>query len=433
MNTAPLDIWLKDRMGLVDVEHVPTREQLRQWQLERLVDVVEHARKHSPFYADHLGNIDPSSISSFEDFAQIPCLTQDILRNEPERLLCVPQESAGSLVTLSSSGTTGMPKHTFHTAEDMQATIDYFTWTMSRLVAEGEVAFVLMPEDGPSNVGRLLKEALARFGAQVVTHGILEDVDAAIDHCLETKATCIVGPPAHLNVMSMGWEQRGLIPHHINSVLLCWDTVPGPVVHRVERVLGCSVYRHWGMVETGLGGAVECEPHSGMHLRETDVFVEIVRVGTCTPCPDGEFGEIVITTPMRRGMPLIRYRTGDMGRIIPGECFCGSPLRRLDTQIRRMTDTVDLAGVNLSLFDLNEALYAVEGLADFSVEYSRNTLRIFACGLGHDLSEYIRNALLRETQVGKAHAEGAVNLEIVVRQGCATVGEGLGKRRIRTE
>lgn len=420
-------------MGWVGVEKIPTREQLQEWQLERLIEVVAYAQKNSAYYADHLGDIDPSTMTSFEDFAQIPCLTQEILRNEPEHLLCVPQKDVGPMVTLSSSGTTGKPKRTFHTSEEMQATVDYFTSAMSGLVAEGEVAFVLMPEDGPGNVGRLLKEAVDRFGAQVVTHGILEDVDAAIDHCLETKASCIVGTPAHLNVMSMGWEQRGLIPHNINSVLLCWDAVPGPVVHRVERVLGCSVYRHWGMVETGLGGAVECEPHSGMHLRETDVFVEIVRAGTCTPCPDGEFGEIVITTPMRRGMPLIRYRTGDMGRIIPGECFCGSPLRRLDTQIRRMSDSVDLAGVDLSLFDLNEALYGVEGLADFSVEYSRGTLRVFACGLGHDLSEYIRNALLRETQVGKADAEGAIKLEIVVRQGCATVGEGLGKRRIRTE
>ncbi len=105
--------------------------------------------------------------------------------------------------------------------------------------------------------------------------------------------------------------------------------------------LGCEVFAHSGLTETGFGGGVECGAHQGYHLREADLFVEIVDPGTGRPLPDGEPGEIVVSTLCRLAMPLIRYRTGDLGHLLPGPCVCGSPFRRLGAVAGRIVRTQD--------------------------------------------------------------------------------------------
>jgi phenylacetate-coenzyme A ligase PaaK-like adenylate-forming protein len=100
-------------------------------------------------------------------------------------------------------------------------------------------------------------------------------------------------------------------------------------VELIERAWGCEVFEHYGMTEMGLGGAMACEAHDGYHPREADLLFEIVDPRTGAPLPDGEYGEIVFTTLTRTAMPLVRYRTGDMSRFIPGPCPCGSVLKRL--------------------------------------------------------------------------------------------------------
>ena len=107
---------------------------------------------------------------------------------------------------------------------------------------------------------------------------------------------------------------------------------------------------------------------------------------TGAPLPDGETGELVLTTLLRMGMPFIRYRTGDLGRILPGVCpACGSPLRRLDPRVRRAVGVDPVGGISLCLDDLNEALYAVEGLGDFAAGLDDGELTVRYCGLGDDL------------------------------------------------
>ena len=313
MGSKPLDRWLLRCMDRPDVESPPCPEELRGWQLARLREIVIHARQNSPFYARHLEKVDPLAIGSFEDFSRLPCITPETVREAPERLLCVSQDEITRVVTLQSSGTTGRPKRIFNTGDDLEATTEFFNWGMRNMVGQGETALVLMPGDRPGGVGRLLGKALSRFGAGAVSLGALEDAETAVDRLLDEGASCIVGSPPHVNLLARAWETRGLPPGQVRSVLLCWDSIPAAVARNCERIFGCGVFRHWGMIETGLGGAVECSPGSGMHLREAELYLEIVDPVTGALLPDGEFGEMVVTTPLRRGMPLIRYRTGDVG------------------------------------------------------------------------------------------------------------------------
>ena len=428
-----LDQWLIRRMKWPDATVPPTSEEVRDWQCHRLRDVVVHARANSPFYARHLSDIDPSAICSMSDFSHLPMMTPDDVRNGPEQLLCVSQDEIFRVVTLQSSGTTGPPKRIFHTEDDLEATVDYFGWGMSNLVESGQTALVLMPGDRPGGVGKLLMDALTRTGARAVAHGVMENSDAALDHCLNEGADCIVGSAAHVNMLACAWEKRGLPKDRIRSVLLCWDVTPIAIVRNVERALGCQVFRHWGMIETGLGGAVECSPGSGLHLRETDVFMEIIDPESGELVPDGTFGEMVVTTPLRRGMPLIRYRTGDMGRILTGLCRCGSPLRRLDPLVYRMGDGVDIGSGLLTLRELNEALYIVPGLEDFSVSFNDRVLSFRVCGNDAGLLQRVQLAMEHIPVVGQSIVSGALEISININRNGTPAVPGLGKRRIQID
>jgi len=424
-----LDRCLARRMGRDERVSVPDAD-LRAWQLDRLARIVAHAKSGSPFYARHLADVDPASIRSFADFARLPFLYPDDLRRGPEQLLCVSQDEIARVVTLTSSGTTGEPKRIFHTAADLEATTEFFALGMSNMVAPGDTVLVLMPDDRPGGVARLLGQALERGGARAVAHP-LDDADRALDHCLAEGAKCVIGSPAHLNLLALAFVARAVPAGTLRSVLLCWDAIPDAVVRNCERAFGCAVFRHWGMIETCLGGGVECSPGSGLHLREADIFLEIVDPSTGAPLPDGETGELVLTTPLRLGMPFIRYRTGDLGRILPGVCpACGSPLRRLDPRVRRAGEGA--AGGAPCLDELNEALYAVDGLGDFAAGLEGGRLAVRYCGLGHGLGEGVRAALENTSAVGQALRSGDMALDLVFGGGLVPAVPGLGKRKIRS-
>ena len=155
-------------------------------------------------------------------------------------------------------------------------------------------------------------------------------------------------------------------------MLLSTDYVPRPIAKTLEEVWGCLVFAHYGTTEMGLGGGVECEALDGYHLREADLYFEVVDHETGEACPDGAVGEAVFTTLNRRGMPLIRYRTGDIARIIPGPCPCGSFLRRMAPVRGRWDGGVRMGpDSTLILPEMDEALFRLPGLLDYRAEVSK--------------------------------------------------------------
>ncbi len=437
MSLPPLERWLVKAMKLPPNGSLPSPGDLAAWRLERIRAVVGQAREKSPFYRMLLPDIGPDSIKTLDDFEKLPKTTADDLRRSPDDFLCVSRDEVARVVTLNSSGTTGSPKRIFHTDEDLERTIEFFRHGMENIAAPGRAVVILLPGDKSGGVGRLLTESLRRMGAYGVPLGPLEDADKVIDCILEERASCIVGSPAHLNVLASAWSERSLPRNVVSSVLVCWDSIPQAVVHNVARNMGAEVFSHWGMIETGLGGAVDCFGGSGMHLREAEIYMEITDPDSGRRVSDGEWGEMTVTTLSRMGMPLIRYRTGDRGRIIPGDCNCGSLLRRLDRRISRMGSRIALVhGGEFGLDDLNEALYALPGLSDFKAEYEprgRSILRIEAVtGLerGSTVDE-MRLALLGVEPIGRAVGAKKLDLDLKLSSGRGPALPGFDKRRIR--
>jgi phenylacetate-coenzyme A ligase PaaK-like adenylate-forming protein len=173
------------------------------------------------------------------------------------------------------------------------------------------------------------------------------------------------------------------------------------------------------MTEMGYGGGVECDAHDGYHLREADLFMEIVDPTTGRVLPDGVSGEVVVTTLTRRAMPLIRYRTGDQARLLPDYCPCGSTLRRLGKVQGRLTNGAALGPLTwLKMAALDEALFAIPEVLNYQAELApadgcsrlRITLHCDPCGLA-DTPAQVQAALSRLPAVHEAVARGHLRID----------------------
>ena len=161
----------------------------------------------------------------------------------------------------------------------------------------------------------------------------------------------------------------------LERALVSGDACPHAVIAACEGLLGTALFPHYGSREMALGGAICCQAHEGMHLRENHVIAEIVDEAG-NPLLPGETGELVITTVGMEAMPLIRYRTGDYTRILPTPCPCGSEVLRLDS-VRRKGEAAEISG-------LDETLFALPWVADYRAERreGRLFLEVLTCGEG---------------------------------------------------
>jgi len=301
-----------------------TLDTLSAYQLRKLDEAIKYAKKHSKFYREHLCGL--SEIKSYLDFEHLPfTVPEDILQN-PNAFLCVPLDDISRIVTLGTSGTTGKSKRIFFTAEDQELTVDFFHHGMSTFTSSKDRVLICMPGRSPGGVCDLLERSLNRLGAVGRIFGSLEDYHDAARVLLEFCPDVLVGMPAQMYRLAQETAGR----FRLKSVLLASDYIPPAFVHTIEHAWACQVFTHYGLTETGLGGAVSCDAHAGYHMRESDLYFEIIDPMTGRALPDGAYGEIVFTTLNRQAMPLIRYRTGDMSQILPAPCICGSAIRRFD-------------------------------------------------------------------------------------------------------
>ncbi len=369
MRTSPLAPWIARKIGAQGPSF--DRADLERYQLDRLRSTITLARNRSRLYRERLAAA-PDQPATLDRLAEYPFTTARDVRDHPLHLLCVPQDEINRVVTLDTSGTTGQPKRLYFTASDQELTTDFFQIGMSTFTQPGDTVLILLPCERPGSVGDLLATGLERLGARPLRHGVVQDVDETLAVIERERVDGMVGIPTQvLGLARYGPGAR------LRSVLLSTDHVPFAAARAVEQAWGCQVYNHYGMTEMGLGGGVECEAHRGYHLREADLLVEVADPRSGRPVPDGEEGEVVFTTLTRAGMPLIRYRTGDLSRFLPGPCPCGAPLRTLQQIRTRLAGLVTIGppvpGSTqpcLTMADLDDALFAVDGMLDFTASIS---------------------------------------------------------------
>jgi phenylacetate-coenzyme A ligase PaaK-like adenylate-forming protein len=375
ISITPLEAWIREKAHIDrDLTGRPFVEALKDYQLQRVNEVIDYARRKSPFYRRHLASLPVARLSVLSDIAQIPFTTPSDIANDPFSFLAVRQDDIARIVTLRTSGSTGEAKRLFFTEGDLELTIDFYHHGMSTLVRPGQRVAIFFPGEIPYSIGDLLFQGLQRMNVQALVYGLVKNPLNAAEAIASFGAHCIVGIPTQVLAVACSPAGAAIGKGSIESVLLSADYVPRALAETLEEVWGCRVFAHYAMTEMGHGGGVECEALAGYHLREADIYFEVVDYETGEVCPDGEIGEVVFTTLTRQGMPLVRYRTGDIARMITQPCFCGSVLRRMDYVRGRWNGLVRLdTDCTLTVYEMDEALFRLRGLLDYRATVSKGT------------------------------------------------------------
>jgi phenylacetate-CoA ligase len=334
------------------------RESLDTLQGVRLKNTVFQASK-SRFYRDQLfrAGVRVADINGVEDIRKLPFTTKDDLRNQyPDGMLAMSVEQMNRMH--ASSGTTGSPTCVFYTKNDIQTWADLMARCMYGVGIRPEDVFQNMSGYGLFTGGLGIHYGAENLGCCTIPAGagnskrqikLLKDFHVSVIHIIPSYAL-------HLATV---FEAMGMDPKSLDLRVAIIGAEPHTeaVRKRVEEIYGIKVYNSYGLSEmNGPGVAFECMEQNGMHIWEDAYVAEILDPETLEPVPDGEIGELVLTTLTREGMPLIRYRTKDLTRFLPGDCACGRTHRRLDRILGRADDMIILKGVNIYPMQIERVL-----------------------------------------------------------------------------
>ncbi|HIV65183.1 MAG TPA: phenylacetate--CoA ligase [Candidatus Mailhella excrementigallinarum] len=345
-------------MEYYDIAETWSADRIREEQTRRLRAVVAQARK-APFYARILdeAGLSPEDIACPEDIRRLPFTSKDDLRAQyPDRLCCVPR---ADLVRMHcSSGTTGSPVAICYTRKDVEAWADLMARSMFAAGIRREDTFQNMSGYGLFTGGLGIHYGAERLGCMTIPAGagntrrqikLIKDFGVTAVHILPSYALHVAR-----QIEEEGEDPRAL---PLRIALVGAEPYTEETRRRIESMLDLRVYNSFGMSEmNGPGVGIECEAQSGLHIWEDAYILEIIDPETGRTLPDGEVGELVMTTLTREGMPLLRYRTHDLTRIIPGDCACGRRHRRIDRILGRSDDMFILKGVNIYPMQVEQVL-----------------------------------------------------------------------------
>lgn len=372
MKKTNLDAWICETEGLPEL----TRQALESVQLERLNRLLERAKHTKGHYADL-----PRRLQSLAQLQSLPFTTARMLGEHPGRYLLTSQSEVARVISGATSGTTGPAKRVFYTEGDTENTVGLFRAGIGEMARPGEKVCIAMPFSGPFGLGDLIARAVESLGAVPIRAGIGLTWGQQKALLEREQPENYIGFPVPLLglVRFCGGSLK------LKRALVSGDACPEGVMAELERSFPGQLYPHYGSREMGLGGAVTCPAHEGMHLRENHVLAEIVDENGA-PLPDGQWGELVITTIGLEAMPLIRYRTGDRTRFLPTPCPCGGVTRRLDRVSRVDPGAVDMEALDSRMFRIRQ-------LVDYCVSRGENGLEVRAAVTGTVTREALLAAL----------------------------------------
>jgi len=342
------------------------RTELEQLQLHCLQETTRRVAARVPFYRDKFAElgIAPGSIRSLADVRRLPfTTTADLRATYPAGMLAVPMDEALRLHT--SSGTTGKPKAIFFSREDVN--------NAAELCARSFVMTGVTKKDVFQNMmtyGLFTGALVTHYGAEKVGCLVIPAGPGNSERQLmlmqDFRTTFVHLTPSYALYLADFLEKRGVQPRRhlaLRKAFVGAEPYTEETRVKIEEGLGVDVYNSYGLSEmNGPGVAFECERKNGMHLWEDHFLLEIINPQTGEPVPDGESGELVLTTLCREAMPLLRYRTRDITSVIPEPCECGRTHRRLNRITGRSDDMLIVRGVNIYPQQIERVLMGARGI-----------------------------------------------------------------------
>ncbi len=339
------------------------RAEIKKLQSERLVKMVSYVYHNVPYYREKMqkAGVEPGDIRGVEDIEKLPFTTyEDLNAAYPFGLAAVPKSE---LVRVhASSGTTGKPKIAVYTRRD----IDTWSECAARCLTMAGVT-----KDDVIQVGYgygLFTGGLgAHYGAEYVGALVLPmstgNTKKLIDMMIDCGATSIACTPSYLLHVAEDLQKAGLVDKIKLKTAICGaEPWTNEMRASIEKQLGIKAYDIYGLTEIlGPGVAADCDAHAGLHIWEDHFLPEILDPATLKAVPEGECGELVITTLTKEGMPMIRYRTKDLTSLETSKCSCGRTMARIQRFKGRTDDMLIIRGVNVFPSQVEAALLTIDG------------------------------------------------------------------------
>ena len=330
-------------------------------QLDLIKEQFKTLKDRSPFYAKKFEGIDITDVQSQADFEKLPFSEKADLREVyPLGLAAVPEEKIVRIH--SSSGTTGTPVIIPYTQKDVTDWAIQFARCYEVAGITNKDRIHITPGYGLWTAGIGFQLGAERLGAMAVPMGP-GNTEKQLRFMKDMQSTVLCATSSYALLLAEEIAARGVRGElALRKGVIGSERWGEKMRHRIETELGIEIYDIYGLTEIyGPGIGISCDEHHGMHVWDDYVYIEVVNPKTGEPVPDGEIGELVLTTLQKEGAPLIRYRTHDLTRIIPGDCPCGLKHPRIDTLVGRTDDMFKVKGVNMFPAQVEEVIAVTSG------------------------------------------------------------------------
>lgn len=335
---------------------------LKKEQLDIIKEKIRYLKNFKGnLYYEKYENVDVDNINTPDDFVKLPFTEKDELRTcYPLGITAVEEKKIVRIH--SSSGTTGTPVIIPYTKKDVDDWAIIFKRCYEMAGVSDMDRVHITPGYGLWTAGIGFQAGAELLGSMVIPMGP-GNTDKQIKMMVDLKSTVLCSTSSYALLLAEEIEKRQVGEQiHLKSALIGSERWGEKMRKRIADELGVTLYDIYGLTEIyGPGIGISCEYETGMHYWDDYVYFEIIDPKTGQILPDGEIGELVITTLKKEGAPLIRYRTRDLTRIIKGKCKCGSIYPRIDTLIGRTDDMVKVKGVNIYPGQIEDVLKEVEG------------------------------------------------------------------------
>lgn len=364
-----------DEKGEIDM-------QIREEQLEQVNQQVRRLIASQNFYGKRLQEAGITEVKDTEDFLRLPFSEKQDLRDAyPLSLMAVPEEKIVRIH--SSSGTTGTPVIIPYTAKDVDDWGEMFKRCYEFAGITNRDRIQITPGYGLWTAGIGFQNGAEKLGAMVVPMGP-GNTDKQMQFMMDMKTTVLTATSSYALLLAEEIGKRGIKDRIcLKKGVIGSERWGKKMRERIARELGIELYDIYGLTEIyGPGIGISCKYDTGMHYWDDYIYLEIIDPETGKAVPDGEYGEIVITTLVKEGAPLIRFRTHDISRIVPGTCPCGSRFPRIDTLVGRSDDMLKIKGVNVFPKQIEEILQTFPELSsEYQIRIShldgKDTMRIY--------------------------------------------------------
>ncbi|HBE44460.1 MAG TPA: hypothetical protein DDW17_03150 [Deltaproteobacteria bacterium] len=393
MNPNYLDQWIweqikKEASNDSDLQHFLrinaeekfSRDILERFQTFKLRQIVDYATKKSPFYRELFSKyyVRSSLLRTPADLHLFPLTeSKDIIR-DPYSFLCVPMGEISRIISLSTSGTTGEKKRVFFTQNDFRRIVDLLAANAKAVLSkkQGKVQ-IMLPGGTIMGHADALARGVEKVGSTAIVTGAEPDVMKQVETIAKHGSIALVGYTFYLNRLTrLAGESYQLNQMGIKAIVTTGEPVPIAVRRTFETHWKAKVFSHYSSTEMGFNTGMGCKSGIGYHIHEADYLVEVVDPDTGQPLAEGEEGELVLTTLEREGMPLIRYKTGDLCRILPQKCICGSNLKRIDMIKRRIGTGIKFGTGVLHSSTFDENLFSIPMVLDYQLEVVKESDRV---------------------------------------------------------